>query len=165
MLIVKFILILTAVCIVAILINGIESYYNSRKILISFKESIDALGVPVIAFINNGYKLHLLVDTGSDASYIRKEVLDFLDVKSSNMIGAPIMTAGGEISSNGVVTLDIHYDKLSFNNDFEISEVPYLWDEATKDLNIKIDGILGSLFLKKYGYQIDFHKSVVYLHK
>ncbi len=162
MIILKFLIILAVIFTVAILINGIEDYHKSKIVSIPFKESMDLLSVPVVTFVNNKIKLHLLLDTGSDSSYIRKEILEHLNVKRVDMTAAPIVTAGGESTSEGVATFDISYKDQQFENDFEVADMTQLWDTATQATGITIHGILGSQFFAKYKYQIDFKNLIAY---
>lgn len=162
MIVLKFVIVLVVIFIVAILINGVEDYNKSKIVSIPFKESMDLLNVPIVTFVNNKIKLHFLLDTGSDASYIRKEILSLLDIKRIDRKAAPIATAGGEAVSEGLVTFDIFYKNQQFENDFEVADMTQMWDEATKTAGITIHGILGSQFFNRYKYQIDFENLIAY---
>lgn len=160
------IIVFLIVAIVALVVNGVEDYSNKRKgVAISFKDSLHQLGIPVVTFTNNGVKLNLLLDTGSDASFIRREILENLDVKSIYNDVAPVSTGGGEICSEGVATLDVSYEGTAFENEFEIANITQIWDRLAEEAGIDIHGILGSEFLKKYGYMIDFKNFVAYYKK
>lgn len=158
----KFFIVLVVIFVLVMLINGVEDYNRSKIVPISFKESIDLLNVPVVTFVNNKVKLHFLLDTGSDASYIRKEVLSLLDIKKIDKEVTPIVTAGGKAVSEGLVTFDIFYKDQQFENDFEVADMTNMWDEATKTVGLTIHGILGSQFFNRYRYQIDFENLIAY---
>lgn len=165
-LILKVVVTLVLVCALALTVNKVEEYKAKTSVIpIPFKESMDLLNVPVVTFTNNNVKLHFLLDTGSDSSYIRKEILDALVVKSKDDTAAPINTGGGSVQSEGLVTLDIFYKNQQFENTFEVADMTSMWDEATKNTQITIHGILGSVFFNRYKYQIDFEELVAYSKK
>lgn len=163
--VIKAVLIIVVVVIVALLANKAEDYANKKHHEIPFKESMDLLNVPVVTFMNNGVKLHFLLDTGSDSSFIRKEILDGLHIEEQSDVGASIETGGGKVQSYGLVTMDIIYMDKSFKEEFEIADVPKIWDEYTKGCGVTVHGILGSRFFERYQYQIDFKRLVAYSKK
>lgn len=147
---------------IVFIINGVEDYHKKDKNYISFKETLDLLDVPIVTFRNNRKKLHFLLDTGSDSSYIREEILKDLKIKSSTDTITSIKTGNGETCSKGLVTLDISYKKQSFENEFEVADMTSVWDEVSNYTNITVHGILGSQFLAKYKYHIDFENLIAY---
>lgn len=160
------IIIVSLTALAAFIINIIESSRNSNKFdVIPFKESMDLINVPIVTFVNNNVKLHFLLDTGSDSSYIKKEILESLVVDNINKEAAPIITGGGEMYSYGIATFDITYNNNVFKNDFEIADIAHIWDDASNSFGITIHGILGSKFFEKYKYQIDFESLVAYSKK
>ncbi len=129
---------------------------NKNKATIPFKESVDLIGLPIVTFTNNGQKLHFLLDTGSDDSYIVPSILDKLIIVSKHDSKDVIMTAGGNVASAGAVTLSISYKNHTFMNLFKISDMENIFEEAFSTSGIVVHGILGSIFFNKYNYILDF---------
>lgn len=158
------IIIVIGVTLMAIIINGVEEY-NKFSHAIPFKESIDLINVPIVTFVNNNVKLHFLLDTGSDSSYIRGDIIDKLSVKSRCGEKASIYTGGGEITSEGIAILNISYKNHVYEEEFEVADVTKVWDNVTKEIGITVHGVLGSRFFERYKYQIDFENLIAYSKK
>lgn len=149
------------ICIAGIIIA--YNYYKPTGITtIPFKESIDLINLPIVTFVNNNVKLHFLLDTGSDDSYINIDVLDKLVVKKSYNVKRDIVTGNGSISSSQIVLMDISYKEQCFENAFIVSDMGEAFDAATGASGIKIHGILGSVFFAKYKYVLDYMKLEAY---
>lgn len=149
------------ICIAGIIIA--YNYYKPTGITsIPFKESIDLINLPIVTFVNNNVKLHFLLDTGSDDSYINIDVLDKLVVKKSYNVKRDIVTGNGSISSSQIVLMDISYKEQCFENAFVVSDMGEAFDAATGASGIKIHGILGSIFFAKYKYVLDYMKLEAY---
>lgn len=145
------------ICIAGIIIA--YNYYKPTSIIsIPFKESIDLINLPIVTFTNNNVKLHFLLDTGSDDSYINFDVLDKLNIKKSYNVKRDIVTGNGNISSSQIVLMDIYYKEQCFENAFVVSDMGEAFDTATESSGIKIHGILGSIFFAKYKYVLDYMK-------
>lgn len=129
---------------------------GKNKATIPFKESVDLVGLPIVTFTNNGQKLHFLLDTGSDDSYIVPSILDKLIIVSKQDSSDPIVTAGGSVQSDGNVTLSISYKNHTFINTFKINHMEDVFEEAFSTSGIVVHGILGSIFFNKYNYILDF---------
>lgn len=135
---------------------------NYNVVHIPFKESMDLINLPVVTFINNNTKLHFLLDTGSDDSFITSSVVDLLDIKSNDSKISNIQTGGGIISSRGRVTLDISYLDSSYENTFIVSDLDSSFKNIADSRGIQVHGIIGSLFFRRYGYKLDFKKLAAY---
>ena len=140
---------------------GIDKYRTTRKknklgTIIPFKESIDLVGMPIVTFTNNGEKLHFLLDTGSDDSYIVPSILDKLLIINKVDIVDQIVTGGGSVETFGEVTLNISYKDYVFTNLFKINPMEDAFKQAFGDRSITVHGILGSIFFNKYNYILDF---------
>nr|HPQ79972.1 hypothetical protein [Candidatus Dojkabacteria bacterium] len=61
------IIILSVVVIVAVILYVRFGHKSYEKL--SFRESVDLTGNPIIVFYNNGRKLNFLLDTGANTSY------------------------------------------------------------------------------------------------
>ena len=70
-----------SVCVILIF-NIVRDELKKGKTKISFKESLDLVELPVITFMNNDKKLNLLIDSGSDISYLCNKVISELNLIS-----------------------------------------------------------------------------------
>ena len=152
--------IVTILILMAVMLSGwgINKYRNKhhKKTVIPFKESVDLVGLPIATFVNNGVKLHFLLDTGSDDSFIVPSILDKLLILKKDETRTPIITGGGEMQSPGTVTLNISYKDHIFTNVFKINAMEDAFKDAFEHKGIVVHGILGSIFFNKYNYILDF---------
>jgi hypothetical protein len=150
---------LIVIILLTILITSLTiAHLTKPTVHIPFKESMDLINLPVVTFINNNVKLHFLLDTGSDDSFITSSITEMLDIKSTDSRITNIQTGNGIISSLGRVTLDISYLDSSYENTFIVSDLDGPFSNVANSKGIQIHGILGSLFFRKYGYKLDFKK-------
>lgn len=138
------------------------SLRNYNVVHIPFKESMDLINLPVVTFVNNNNKLHFLLDTGSDDSFITSSIVSLLDIKGKDDKMSNIQTGNGVISSMGRVTLDISYLDSSYENTFIVSDLDSSFKNINDSRGIQIHGIIGSLFFRRYGYKLDFKKLAAY---
>lgn len=150
---------LIVIILLTILITSLTiAHLTKPTVCIPFKESMDLINLPVVTFINNNIKLHFLLDTGSDDSFITSSITEMLDIKSTDSRITNIQTGSGIISSLGMITLDISYLDSLYENTFIVSDLEDPFSNITNYKGIQIHGILGSLFFRKYGYKLDFKK-------
>lgn len=128
---------------------------NRPYVTIPFKESLDLVNVPVVTFTNNGHKVSLMLDTGSDLSYIDSKALEHLRISDKRDCAMNIVGAGGGTSSTKKVTLSLQYKDIIFDEEFFVMELRDTMDNAFGK-KIKVHGILGNSFFTKYKYKIDY---------
>ena len=135
---------------------------RNRKIPIPFKESMDLLNVPVVTFTNNGQKLHFLLDTGGDYSYIDSSVLDTLDIKSKDDSSIKVSTGSTGFHSSGKVTIDIEYRGNTFEETFVVHDLKEQFASAFSNSGLVVHGVLGSMFFAKHKYELNFEDFTAY---
>lgn len=134
--------------------------YNNS---ISFMETFNLTEIPIVTFLAGDTKINFLLDTGSSKSFIAK---DF-----SNLItGDEIVDCMNLTSATGTeqVTCKVIDTTLTYKDrDYSVT----LWvneglNSAFADLKstqgITLHGILGSDFLDKHSYVLDFKKYIAY---
>lgn len=137
-----------------------KEFKNRRITNIPFKEAMDLISLPIVTFIHNGQKLHLMLDTGSDDSYINSKIADkLLPVKTDNA-SIPVITGTGESKAEGRVFLDLTYDNNVFINNFYLMDLDNAFKAITDERGLEIHGIIGNRFFKKYEYKLDFESMV-----
>lgn len=136
-------------------------YTKSKKHCIPF--TLDYAGVPVITLMIDNDTYQFMVDTGSSHSSIMKRVVTQLNMPIQNL-------KGSGISFNGITRnlqccyLTFHFDSIFYIEGFMIipEQQEYALNETNVSTGYSIAGILGSDFLKKYGWVIDYRKSIIY---
>lgn len=156
------IVMLLSVITIAIIINYFENKLNKESSKISIKESMDLAQIPVVTFQEGDLSLNFLLDSGSSESHISKKVADTL-------IGVPIdadytyTTSIGAGSISKMIESVLKYKDEEFKiNLFINKDLDNSFDTIKKNCGVQLHGILGSNFLKKYKYILDFSKLVAY---
>lgn len=147
--------IITFVVIVVILIYGIfKNNYDYDKI--SFEESFNKAGLPIITLYNDCYPLNFLVDTGSDDNFIDTNILQYVHYIETDDHHEVICASGSTVSKGIIVRINDGEDTVEEKfYTIDISSV-----NTYKD--IKINGILGSRFCADAKFVIDFSDMTIY---
>lgn len=163
--ILKAIMVLLFVGLIALVANWAETYNKNKKVPIPFKESMDLLSVPVVTFMNGDNKLHFLLDTGGDYSYIDKSVVPTISIKGKSEDSINIITGSGSATSEGKVTLDFSYKEHTFEETFVVQDLKEQFASAFGSYGVVVHGVLGSSFFARYKYEINYEDLTAYSNK
>lgn len=162
----KIVVILLAVVLLAIIINGAEDYCRQRKrVNMSFKEAMDLVELPVVTFYNGDKKLNFLLDTGSNISQINSSVLPLLDHKKVEEKDMDVTGIEGNKVNTEFCEMTITYKGQEFVGEFCIHDLDDAFAIVKEESGVQIHGILGSLFFQKYKYVFDFASLIAYSKK
>jgi hypothetical protein len=150
-------------------IGSLASVYLHTK-----KPSNDSISIkkympgdlPIITLTNNGIALNFLIDTGSNISHIIPSVLK--DIKGNKIQNNNEIAGIGAIT-NESSSIEVKVkDTLSKEYDITLVISKGLENSAKyieQSTGVKIHGLLGTDFLQKYQYVIDFKTLEVYSKK
>lgn len=137
---------------------------NKKKTILTFnKSSIKGFNFPIVTFYHNKKPVNFLVDSGSDKCIIDENVLNIFKYKKLSIKG----TVSGVNNEN----IEVYYVRITlhdkdckkcFTDAFQVIPIP-TFPEIEKEFNLKISGILGGTFLKKYATIIDYTTSSITL--
>lgn len=155
------VVVISTIC--ALLVNY---YMYARNLdkgnIIPFGESSALLGVPVVAFNLGDYQINLLLDTGSDQSYIDESVIKDLHYEDyTQKHEESIFTGGGEIKSSGFITLKFAYKNVVLTETFIVNNIKDSFNKAFGN-GITVHGILGSKFFDTNNYVLDYKTMTAY---
>lgn len=151
------------VAIVLFIIISVRKYKINNKNKISFKESMDLTELPIVTFYSKDFKLNLLLDTGSNASYINKSLLPKIDYDPVLGKETDYMGADGNKILCKCCNINIIYKDKEYNEEFNIVDLDNAFSTIKKESGVQIHGILGNKFFEKYKYVIDFSELVAYM--
>lgn len=153
------VLIITVLIIISI---AVKRHIVKGHSTVSFAEAMDLVELPIITVQNNNTKINLLLDTGSNASYISPNILK--DLKYDEIeISNTTIGFGGEATHTRGCNMKIKYKKLSFEDTFIIMESDEVFTALKQGCGVQVHGILGSKFFDRYSYVIDFGELVAYI--
>ena len=159
-----YVTILLIMVLVGLAYNFIESNKTKKESLMDFGTALDLTGVPVVTFKNNGNNYNFILDTGANYSIINSIILEKFIYTKSNSAHSLI---GIEGNSKDVPCVNIHlnYRDYNFKEEFQVVNMNSAFKNIKENTEITIDGILGSEFLRKHGYILDFHNLIAYIKK
>lgn len=126
---------------------------------ISFEETFNKSGLPIITLNNRDYPLNFLIDTGSDVCCINKDSLKYIHYTQTNKKAHFVTTTGPVESQSVVISLNDKEDDV--NIEFNVLDFSAQFKEIEEKNGVHIDGILGSRFCGDAGLIIDFSKLIV----
>lgn len=156
------------IAVTLLLISLITYYYNEQlfkeKSKISIKESLDLLEIPVITLENNDKKFNFILDTGSSHSHISPTASKDLQYNRKGSINYAANSANGTITNRcKVLDVDLKYKKDIFNINLIVTEnLELSFKDIMDSSKIQLHGIIGSDFLAKHKYILDFANKVAY---
>jgi hypothetical protein len=134
---------------------------QKERTKISFKEGLDLTELPIVTFYHKDKKLHFLLDTGSNISYINTEVLKEIDAHD---LGTASSTFG--VEGSGIEThhynIEISYKDNKFSEEFGAVDLSGAFKAIEMESGIRLHGIIGNRFFEKYKYVIDFRELTAY---
>lgn len=138
-------------------------YRNKQKerTKISFKEGLDLTELPIVTFYQGNKKLHFLLDTGSNISYINKDVLDTIEAEDLNSSSNTFGVEGSGIETRHYI-IEIGYKDQLFKEEFGAVDLTSAFKAIERDSGIKLHGIIGNRFFEKYKYILDFKELIAY---
>lgn len=158
----KIVIILLAVALLVIIINGAEDYCKQKKREnMSFRETMDLCELPIVTFMNNGKKLNFLLDTGASKSVIHSEALDGLTYKSLNKSG-DVYGIDGKRQDASFISMSIGYKGKDYSEEFQSIDMSIPFSNLKSDFGVNLHGILSSTFFQKYKYVLNFDELVAY---
>lgn len=153
--------IILAVVVIAFIINTVEVKKVKGNSLISFKEAMDLVELPVITFYNGEVKLNFLLDTGSNISYLNSSLIPHLNCSKSEEVMTTMGIDGNKIEGD-FYDMTITYKNSTFEESFGSVDLDKAFDNVKQESGVQIHGILGSKFFEKYKYVLDFKELVAY---
>lgn len=154
--------IFTILVLLRISIKFLKSYRLSRSSKMSIKESLDLAGIPVITFVSNGTKINLLLDTGSNVSYLDKGIISNLEYRDIGEIDSVIGIDGND-REGSYCEASVSYRNYEFIEKFCVIDLSDAFRTVKEQTGVSIHGILGSYFFQKYSYILDFKELSFYM--
>ena len=150
------------VLVIVFIINTIDDIRKRNNSKISFKEAMDLVELPVVTFYNGDTKLNFLLDTGSNVSYINSSIIPLLVHEKTDKEMNTIGIEGNKVS-NQFCKMSVTYKNQVFEEEFSIADLDEAFGVVKQESGVQIHGILGSKFLERYKYVLDFKELTAYI--
>jgi hypothetical protein len=136
---------------------------KQKKQQFNLKEFLEKAEIPAIPIYIQGKEYIVLIDTGSDASYLDTAVLNEI---SKLLLGHQEEVIGGTgIKCKGSLVYQVEFacGDREFREEFTENDFSRIFKFIEESYGVKLCGILGTRFLMKYKCILDFDKLVFYL--
>lgn len=164
----KILISLLIVCAAAIVAHIVDRVRKKERSKMSFMEAFNLTEMTIVTLFNNGQKLNFLLDTGSNDAYISKSAskIEGLSYEVIQTDGTHVTGSAGSCSSSEAIRIPLTYKNYTYTTDLFVLES---LDESFKAIKesdgVQIHGILGTLFLQKHNFVLDFDELVAYKKK
>lgn len=139
----------------------IRKYSKRYKSAISFRESLDLTGLPVITFNQGKNKFNFLLDTGATNSVINEAQLS--NIKHDVIEGAQCEVYGIEGNTQTVPFVEIKFKRdIDYIGNFQVVDLSTAFDAVKSETGVTIVGILGNDFFQNYKYVLDYNTMIAY---
>ena len=161
MVILEVAIIFVVVCVLAVIINGIEDYHRTNSLIrLSFADTMGRLKLPIVSLTNNGQTFKFLIDTGATLSVIDSNILDKLNYSKLDIKGNAY-GIDGNIVNVDYVAMTLSHGDTKFVEQFQVMRLD-AFDNLRETDNIDLAGILGGTFLERYNFVVDYKELIVY---
>lgn len=139
----------------------IKKYSKVYKSVISFRESLDLTGLPVITFNQGKNKYNFLLDTGATNSVINEKCLSGIKHTIIEDAVCEVYGMEGNIQTVSYAEIDFKRD-MDYKGYFQVVDMSAAFDNVKAETGVTIVGILGNDFFQKYKYVLDYNTMIAY---
>lgn len=164
----KILISLLIVCAALIVAHIVDRVRIRERNKMSFMEAFNLTEMTIVTFFNNGQRLNFLLDTGSNDAYISKSAskIKGLSYEYISTNGVNVTGSVGNCASTEAIRIPLTYKDNTYSTDLFILEPLDESFKSIKEANgVQLHGILGTLFLQKHNFVLDFDELVAYKKK
>lgn len=127
----------------------------------SFRETMDLTGLPIVTFRQGENKFNFVLDTGAYSSIIDSRVLDKLQYTEleGKSIGYGI---DGKEHHMDIVGIVLTYKDKDYSDAFRVLDMTASFDALKRDYGVTVHGLLSSAFFERYKYVLNYNELVAY---
>lgn len=155
-----FVLLLVGIaCIVAHFIDLARNKSSYDKM--SFRETMDLTGLPIVTFRQGENKFNFVLDTGAYSSIIDSRVLDKLQYTEleGKSVGYGI---DGKEHHMDIVGIILTYKDKNYADAFRVLDMTTSFNALKRDYGVTVHGLLSSSFFERYKYVLNYNELVAY---
>jgi hypothetical protein len=132
-------------------------YLNRPKpdYVFSFEDTMGIHKVPVVSFEHDGQIVNFIIDSGASHSILNISSIDTFDGELLENAGGKVYGIDGNSVNTRLAKVEITKNGHAFQDVFQILAVPGI-DKMNAQNGVEVHGILGSTFLKRYQFVINY---------
>lgn len=127
----------------------------------SFRETMDLTGLPLVTLYQGDRKFNFLLDTGSTDSVIDSNILPKLTHEKTDYEGT-LTGLDGIVNKVSACNITFSYKDKNFPFSFLSRDMSVAFSMMKKEYGVTLHGILGANFFNKYKYVLDFADLIAY---
>lgn len=158
----KIVFMLLLVGIAAIVAHFVDLVRNKSSYdRMSFRETMDLTGLPIVTFRQGENKFNFVLDTGAYSSIIDSRVLDKLQYTEleGKSVGYGIDGKEHHMDKVGIV---LTYKDKDYSDAFRVLDMSASFDAFKRDYGVTVHGLLSSAFFERYKYVLNYNELVAY---
>lgn len=158
----KIIFVLLLAGITVIVVHFVDLARNKSSYdRMSFRETMDLTGLPIVTFKQGENKFNFVLDTGACSSIIDSRVLDKLQYTEleGKSIGYGVDGVKHHMDRVGIV---LTYKDKDYSDAFRVLDMAASFDALKRDYGVTVHGLLSSAFFERYKYVLDYNELVAY---
>ena len=127
----------------------------------SFRETMDLTGLPIVTFKQGENKFNFVLDTGAFSSIIDLRVLDKLQYTEleGKSVGYGVDGVEHHMDRVGIV---LTYKDKDYSDAFRVLDMSASFDALKRDYGVTVHGLLSSAFFERYKYVLNYNELVAY---
>lgn len=158
----KIVFVLLLVGIACIVAHFVDLYRSKNSYdRMSFRETMDLTGLPIVTFRQGENKFNFVLDTGAYSSIIDSRVLDKLQYTEleGKSVGYGIDGKEHHMDRVGIV---LTYKDKDYSDAFRVLDMTASFDALKRDYGVTVHGLLSSSFFERYKYVLNYNELVAY---
>ena len=127
----------------------------------SFRETMDLTGLPIVTFKQGENKFNFILDTGAFSSIINSEILDKLQYTEieGKSVGYGVDGIEHHMDRVGIV---LTYKDKNYSDVFRVLDMTTSFDALKRDYGVTVHGLLSSAFFERYKYILNYKELIAY---
>lgn len=127
----------------------------------SFRETMDLTGLPIVTFRQGENKFNFVLDTGAYSSIIDSRILDKLQYTEleGKSVGYGIDGKEHHMDRVGIV---LTYKDKDYSDAFRVLDMTTSFNAFKRDYGVTVRGLLSSSFFERYKYVLNYNELVAY---
>lgn len=127
----------------------------------SFRESLDLTGLPVVTFKQGENKFNFVLDTGACTSVIDSRILDKIQYTplEDKAVGYGVDGTAHNMDTVGIV---LTYKDKNYSDAFRVLDMTAAFENFKKDFGVTVHGLLSSSFFERYRYVLNYNEMIAY---
>lgn len=128
---------------------------------ISFRETMNLAGLPIVTFRQGENKFNFILDTGAFSSIIDSRVLDKLQYTELEGKSVGYGIDGKEHIMHKVGIILTYKDK-NYSDAFRVLDMSASFNSLKRDYGVTVHGLLSSSFFERYKYVLNYNELIAY---